>query len=71
MVPDARFDRLDAVLGEGFIRVDIDSSKGNPHGNSAWAHSVVTEDLVDEEGHPTRDALDQVLDLFRERLLTA
>jgi hypothetical protein len=31
---------------------------------------VLTEHLVDEPGHPTRDALDQVLDLFRERLLT-
>ena len=29
------------------------------------AHSVLTEHLVDEPGHPTRDALDQVLDLFR------
>ena len=34
------------------------------------AHSVVTADLVDEEGHPTRQALDRVLTLFRERLLT-
>ena len=32
-------------------------------------HSVVTEHLVDEEGTPTRAALDQVLDLFRRRLL--
>jgi hypothetical protein len=31
---------------------------------------VLTEHLVDEPGHPTRDALDHVLDLFRERLLT-
>jgi hypothetical protein len=30
---------------------------------------VLTEDLVDEPGHPTRDALDQVLDLFTTRLL--
>jgi hypothetical protein len=30
---------------------------------------VLTEHLVDEPGHPTRDALDRVLDLFRERLL--
>ena len=33
------------------------------------AHSVLTDDLNDEEGQPTRDALDQVLDLFRSRLL--
>ena len=33
-------------------------------------HSVLTEHLIDEPGQPTRDALDQVLDLFRTRLLT-
>ena len=32
-------------------------------------HSVLTEHLVDEPGEPTRAALDQVLDLFRTRLL--
>jgi hypothetical protein len=30
---------------------------------------VLTEHLVDDPGQPTRDALDQVLDLFRTRLL--
>ncbi|MGH2942542.1 MAG: dienelactone hydrolase family protein, partial [Solirubrobacteraceae bacterium] len=30
----------------------------------------VTEHLVDEPGHPTRAALDGVLDLFRTRLLS-
>ncbi len=32
-------------------------------------HSVLTEHLIDEPGQPTRAALDQVLDLFRNRLL--
>ena len=44
---------------------------GTLHGIRAAAHSVLTEDLVDEPGHPTRDALDQVLELFRSRLLDA
>jgi hypothetical protein len=30
---------------------------------------VLTEDLQDREGTPTRAALDQVLDLFRSTLL--
>ena len=30
---------------------------------------VLTEHLVDEPGQPTRAALDQVLDLFRTKLL--
>jgi hypothetical protein len=32
------------------------------------AHSVLTTDLVDREGHPTRAALERVLGLFREKL---
>ena len=35
------------------------------------AHSVLTEHLIDREGSPTRAALDQVLELFRNRLLVA
>ena len=35
------------------------------------AHSVVTEDLVDSEGHPTRAALERVLAFFAERLRAA
>jgi len=65
----ARFDRLRSELGDGFVAVEIDSSKGNPHGIADKAHSVVTEDLVDTEGHPTRAALDQVMSFFAERLV--
>lgn len=66
-----RFAHLREALGDRFVAVEIDSSKGNPHGNPKSAHSVLTEHLVDEPGHPTRDALDQVLDLFRTKLLVA
>ena len=68
-VPPERFARLREELGDSFVGVEIDSSKGNPNGIPSNAHSVVTEHLVDEPGHPTRDALDKVLDLFRTRLL--
>ena len=48
---------------------EIDSSKGNPWGIKSNAHSVLTEELVfDDPEHPTRQALDQVLDLFRTKL---
>jgi dienelactone hydrolase len=67
--PGERFARLSEELGDAFVGVEIDSSPGNPHGIRKRAHSVLTEDLVDEPCHPTRDALDQVLDLLRERLL--
>lgn len=69
LVPAARFAHLREVLGDRFVAVEIDSSKGNPWGHPRRAHSVLTEHLVDEPGQPTREALDQVLDLLRTRLL--
>jgi dienelactone hydrolase len=67
-VPAERFETLRRELGDAFVAVEIDSSAGNPHGIPKDAHSVLTVHLVDEPGHPTRDALDQVLTLFRTRL---
>ena len=55
-------------LGDAFIGVEIDSSEGNPFGNPADAHSVLTTHLVDQPGHPTRLALDLVLAHFTRYL---
>ena len=68
MVPAERFARLREEFGERFEGIEIDSSKGNPHGIHGMAHSVVTRDLVDEVGHPTHAALERVLQLFRTQL---
>jgi hypothetical protein len=70
-VPPERFETLRRELGDAFIAVEIDSSRGNPHGINKRAHSVLTLDLVDEPGHPTRAALEHVLSFLGERLLTA
>ena len=70
-VPAERFATLRRMLGDAFIGVEIDSSKGNEWGHPRAAHSVLTEHLVDEPGQPTQDALHQVLDFFDERLGTA
>jgi len=67
-VPGTRFEHLREVLGDRVITVEIDSSKGNAFGIPSAAHSVVTEHLVDEPGHPTKEALDQVLAFFKDRL---
>jgi dienelactone hydrolase len=67
--PPARFQRLREELGEKFVAVEIDSSPGNQWGHPRAAHSVLTENLVDEPDQPTSEALDKVLDLFRSRLL--
>ncbi|HYD08942.1 MAG TPA: dienelactone hydrolase family protein [Acidimicrobiales bacterium] len=61
LVPGERFAFLRRELGDAFVAVEIEG-KG---------HSVVTEHLVDMEGHPTMAALGQVLDLFRSKLLVS
>ena len=51
----ARFKTLHRELGQGFESVEIDSSSGNPWGIKRTAHSVLTEELVDDEDHPTKE----------------
>jgi len=70
-VPKERFEFLRDELGDAFIAVELDDSAANPAALMKNPHSVVTEHLIDEPGQPTRAALDQVLDLFRTRLLNA
>ncbi len=68
MCPPERFRRLEEELGDGFTAVEIDSARGNAHGIPGDAHSVVTRHLVDEVGHPTHAALQQVLAFFDRAL---
>jgi dienelactone hydrolase len=69
LVPAERFDALSLLLGESFIAVEIDSSPSNPDGIGRRAHSVLTEELVEQAGHPTNDALNEVLAFLSQRLL--
>ena len=62
LVPAERFETLRRELGDAFVAVEIDSSEGNAKGHPKGAHSVLTE-------HLDQDALEQVLELFRTRLL--
>jgi dienelactone hydrolase len=66
--PAERFQTLRRELGEGFEAIEVDSSAGNPHGIPSRAHAVLTLDLVDAPGHPTRAALDRVLGFLGQRL---
>ncbi|MEU6163124.1 dienelactone hydrolase family protein [Streptomyces tanashiensis] len=68
LAPGARFAHLREQLGDAFVGVELDDDSANPDGLLP-PHSVLTEHLVDAPGQPTRQALDQVLDLFRRRLL--
>jgi dienelactone hydrolase len=66
--PAERFQTLRSTLGDPFEDIQIDSSPGNPFAIPARAHAVLTVDLVDEPGHPTRAALNRVLAFLDERL---
>ena len=68
-VPGERFEMLRRRLGDGFVSIELDQSDGNPNGPLGHRHSVLTGDLIDMPGEPTRRALDTVLDLFRNKLL--
>jgi dienelactone hydrolase len=67
MSPGTRFETLRRELGDQFEGIEIPSKYGNPNGNK-MAHSVVTTDLIDKEGEPTRKALERVLSFFHQRL---
>ncbi|MBT0568479.1 dienelactone hydrolase family protein [Williamsia sp. CHRR-6] len=67
--PPQRFAWLSEQLGDAFVAVELPDSSANPD-SFIPNHSVLTECLVDEPGQPTRAALDDVLELFRSRLLT-
>jgi dienelactone hydrolase len=66
--PAERFAVLREELGDAFDGIEIDSSPGNAAGIKKSAHSVLTLELVDEPGHPTRDALDRLLEFLADRL---
>jgi dienelactone hydrolase len=66
--PAERFETMRTALGPAFESVEIDSSPGNPFGIPTRAHAVLTVDLVDEPGHPTRAALDRVLAFLDQQL---
>lgn len=68
MVPARRFEFLRRELGDAFIAVELDDEYASPEAFTP-PHSPLTEHLVDQPGEPTREALDQVLDLFRRKLL--
>jgi len=68
-VPAERFQFLREELGDGFVAIELEDADANEKATMKNPHSVLTEHLVDEPGTPTRAAVDQVLDLFRRKLL--
>lgn len=68
LCPKQRFTSLQKKLGKRIELIEIDSSIGNPHKISPIAHSVLTKDFVDQDGHPTQVALQKTIEFLNKQL---
>ena len=66
-----RFAAYEQALGDRFVGRVLPDSAANPDAIMKNPHSVVTAHLIDREGEPTRQALDEILGFFRQRLIGA
>jgi dienelactone hydrolase len=64
-VPDARFDTYRRIFGDKFEAIEIDPKRSAP--GPMGAHSVLTINLEDRPGTPTKLAEERVIAFFRER----
>lgn len=71
LVPSARFATLKARLGDAFEVIEIDSKKGNAHGFGRLAHSVLTLEVREVDGHPAYEARKRVVEFLKARLFAA
>jgi dienelactone hydrolase len=71
MSPPDRMATLRQRLGDAFEVIEIDSSPGNTHGFGRMAHSVLTDQVREEDGHPAYEARKRVVQFLKERLATA
>lgn len=62
-----RFAHLREEFGDAFEGIEIADAAANPKGMKP-PHSVLTNHLIDEEGQPTRAALDRTLAFLHEQL---
>ena len=68
MSPGERFKTLKARLGDAFEVIEIDNKPGNEHGFGRMAHSVLTLELREQEGHPAYEARNRVVEFLKSRL---
>ncbi len=65
-----RFAAYAEALGDRFVGRVLPDASANPEGIARMPpHSVVTAHLIDREGEPTRQALDEILGFFKLRLV--
>ena len=69
MSPGDRFKTLKDRLGDAFEVIEINSKKGNEHGFGKMAHSVLTLEVREQDGHPAYEARKRVVEFLKERLV--
>ena len=67
-VPSERFATLKERLGDAFEVIEIDSRPGNEHDFSRMAHSVLTDEVREVDGHPAYEARKRVVEFLTARL---
>ncbi|MBX7433507.1 dienelactone hydrolase family protein [Mycobacterium sp. Y57] len=68
MVPRDRFVTLKNRLGDAFEVIEINSKKGNEDGIGRMAHSVLTDQIREVDGHPAYEARKRVVEFLKSRL---
>jgi dienelactone hydrolase len=68
MSPGERFKTLKQRLGDAFEVIEIDSSPGNQWGFGRMAHSVLTDQVREQDGQPAYEARKRVVEFLKERL---
>ncbi|MGE2833962.1 dienelactone hydrolase family protein [Mycobacterium sp. SMC-4] len=66
--PGERFSTLKSRLGDAFEVIEIDSGKGNSDGFNRMAHSVLTDQVREVDGHPAYEARKRVVEFLKSRL---
>jgi hypothetical protein len=66
--PAARFTTLKNRLGDAFEVIEINSKAGNLHGFGRMAHSVLTLEVREVDGHPAYEARKRVVEFLTRRL---
>ena len=69
MSPGERFATLKQRLGDAFEVIEIDSGPRNPDGLNRMAHSVLTDQVREVDGHPAYEARKRVVQFLTERLV--
>lgn len=68
VVPAERFAVLKDRLGDAFEVIEIDSRPGNEYGFAKSAHSVLTDEVREVDGHPAYEARKRVVEFLTARL---